>query len=64
MLQALGILGGIGIYFAVVMGLCIFAGDWLDQNYGLGYYGKLTGIIVGFPIAIYSTWRQLKKNQF
>ena len=60
MLRTVGILSGLGIYFAVVVGICIFLGNLADEYFQIGYYGKLAGIIMGFPIAIYSTYRQLK----
>ena len=60
-LKTLGILGGIGIFFAVVVGICIFIGNLADEWLGFDYAGKLTGIILGFPIAFYLTYRQLKE---
>lgn len=60
-LKAFGILGGIGIFFAVVIGICLFIGNLADEWLGMEYAGKLTGIILGFPIAFYLTYRQLKE---
>ncbi|WP_297570271.1 AtpZ/AtpI family protein [uncultured Anaerovibrio sp.] len=60
-LKTLGILGGIGIFFAVVVGICIFIGNLADEWLGFDYAGKLTGIILGFPVAFYLTYRQLKE---
>jgi len=59
-LQAFSFLGGIGIYFCVVVGICVFAGNWADDHWGLGYYGKLTGILIGFPIGIYSVYKKIR----
>lgn len=59
-LKAFGVLGGIGIFFAVVIGICIFIGSLVDDLLGLTYGGKLVGIILGFPVAFYLTYRQLK----
>ncbi len=59
-LKAFGVLGGVGIFFAVVIGICIFVGAMADEFLGLEYGGKLTGIILGFPIAFYLTYKQLK----
>ncbi len=59
-LKAFGVLGGVGIFFAVVIGICIFIGAMADEFLGLEYGGKLTGIILGFPIAFYLTYKQLK----
>ena len=60
--RAFSLLSGIGIYLAVVVGLCIGAGHLADEHLDLGMKGKLTGIILGFPIAFYSLYRQLKRN--
>ncbi|MBR2142432.1 AtpZ/AtpI family protein [Anaerovibrio sp.] len=60
-LKALGLLGGIGIFFAVVIAICIFIGNLADEWLVYDYAGKLTGIILGFPIAFYLTYRQLKE---
>jgi hypothetical protein len=59
-LKAFGVLGGVGIFFAVVIGICIFIGAMADDFLGLEYGGKLTGIVLGFPIAFYLTYKQLK----
>jgi hypothetical protein len=34
-----------------------------DIYFGFGYRGKLIGIIIGFPGAIYTLYRQLKQNK-
>ena len=60
-LKTLGILGGIGIFFAVVVGICIFICNLADEWLGFDYAGKLMGIILGFPVAFYLTYRQLKE---
>ena len=60
-LKAFGILGSIGIFFAVVIGICIFLGNMADEWLGLEYAGKLTGIILGFPVAFYLTYKQLRE---
>ncbi|WP_297963473.1 AtpZ/AtpI family protein [uncultured Anaerovibrio sp.] len=59
-LKAFGVLGGIGIFFAVVIGICIFMGSLADDLLGLAYGGKLVGIILGVPVAFYLTYKQLK----
>lgn len=61
--KAFSFLSGIGIYLAVVVGLCLFLGNLADEHLGIGPAGKLAGILLGFPIAIYSLYRQLKNNQ-
>ena len=59
-LRAFSFLGGIGIYFVVVVGICVFCGSWIDERFGTGHYGRLAGIFLGFPIAIYSVYRKIK----
>ena len=61
--KAFSFLSGIGIYLAVVVGLCVFLGMQLDAYLDCSPYGKLLGILLGFPVAIYSLYRQLKQNQ-
>ena len=60
--KAFSVLGGIGIYLVVFVGICVFLGNLVDENLGLGYAGKLVGILVGFPSAIYTLYRQLKQG--
>lgn len=60
-LKAFGVLGGVGIFFAVVIGICIFIGSLIDDWLAWEYAGKLVGIILGFPIAFYLTYKQLKE---
>lgn len=61
--KAFSFLGGIGIYLVVFVGICGFIGNIADEELGLGSKGKLIGIIVGFPSAIYTLYRQLKRNK-
>lgn len=58
--KAFSVLGGVGIYLVVVLGICIFIGNLIDESFGTGFTGKFIGILVGFPIAIYSIYRQIK----
>ncbi len=60
--RAFSLLSGIGIYLAVVVGICLYLGHLADERFGLGIKGKLTGILLGFPIAFYTLYRQLKNN--
>ncbi|MBR1647541.1 MAG: AtpZ/AtpI family protein [Selenomonadaceae bacterium] len=62
--KAAAILSGVGIYIVAVIFVCLYAGGLVDDYFQLGGKGRLCGIIVGFPIAIYSVWRQLKHNGF
>ena len=61
-IKAFSFLSGVGIYLAVVVGLCVFAGSKVDEFFGISPCGKLAGILLGFPVAIYSLYRQMKKN--
>ncbi len=60
--RAFALLSGVGIYFVVFVGICLWLGNLVDENLGLGYAGKLVGIIIGFPGAIYTLYRQIKEN--
>ena len=53
-LKAFSMLGGVGI--------CVFLGYEADTAFGLGHAGRLTGILVGFPGAMYTLYRQLKRG--
>ena len=59
-LRAFGLLSGIGIYFVVFLGLFLFLGQRADEFLGTGHICTITGIVLGFPAAIYSLYRQLK----
>ena len=61
--KAFSFLGGVGIYLVVFVGICVFLGNLADETFALGYVGKLIGIIIGFPGAIYTLYRQLKQNK-
>ncbi|MCR5440141.1 Putative F0F1-ATPase subunit Ca2+/Mg2+ transporter [Selenomonas sp. WCT3] len=62
-LKAFSVLGGIGIYLVVFVGICVFLGNLADEKLGLGYMGKLVGILIGFPGALYTLYRQLKQGE-
>lgn len=62
--KAMSILSGVGVYFVVVVAICVYLGHLADTHFGLGNAGKFIGILAGFPIAIYSLWRQLKHGLF
>ena len=62
-LRAFSFLGGIGIYFVVVIGICVFLGSLADEHLGIAPYGRLIGILLGFPVGIYSVYRQLRAER-
>ena len=61
-LKAVSIFSGAGIYIACVVGMCLYAGMKADEFFSLSPYGKIGGIVVGFPVAIYTLYRQIKAN--
>ena len=60
--QAFSLLSGIGIYIAVIILICLYLGGLADDYLELGGKGRLVGIFLGFPIAFYSIYRQLKSG--
>ena len=62
MWKAFSILSGIGIYLVVVILICLYLGGLVDEYLYLNGKGRLCGIILGFPIAFYSIYRQLKNG--
>ncbi len=60
--QAFSLLSGVGIYIAVIILICLYIGGLADDYFQFNGKGKLGGIILGFPIAFYSIYRQLKKG--
>lgn len=62
MWRAFSLLSGIGIYLVVVVLICLYLGGLVDEYLELGGKGRLLGIILGFPIAFYSIYRQLKSG--
>ena len=62
--KAAAILSGVGIYIAAVIFICLYVGGLVDDYFGLGGKGRLAGIFLGFPVACWSLYRQLKRNGF
>ena len=62
--KAAAILSGVGIYIAAVIFICLYIGGLVDDYFSLGGKGRLCGIICGFPLAVYSVYRQLKRHGF
>lgn len=61
--RAFSMLGGVGIYLVLFVGICIAIGAKADAVFGLGHAGKLCGILLGFPGAIYTLYRQLRNGK-
>jgi F0F1-type ATP synthase assembly protein I len=59
--KAAAILSGVGIYIAAVIFICLYLGGLVDDFFALNGKGRLIGIILGFPTAFYSVYRQLKR---
>mgnify|MGYP000927638116 CR=1 FL=1 len=53
-MRAFGLLSGVGIYFVVFLGIFLFLGQCADDFLGTGRVCTITGILLGFPAAIYS----------
>ena len=62
--KAAAILSGVGIYIAAVIFICLYLGGLVDDYLQLSGKGRLVGIVLGFPIAGYSVYRQLKYHGF
>ena len=62
MWKAFSLLSGLGIYLIVVVLICLYIGSRIDEYFQLDGKGKLIGIILGFPLAFYSIYRQLKNG--
>ncbi|MBP3780249.1 MAG: AtpZ/AtpI family protein [Selenomonas sp.] len=61
--KAFSILGGVGIYLVVFVGICGYIGSLLGDYFQLGKAGIIGGIVIGFPGAFYTLYRQLKRNE-
>ena len=59
-LDAYLFLSGIGIFFCVVLGICMYAGSLADEAFALGHKGVFAGILIGFPLAIFSVYRRVR----
>ena len=60
-LDAYLFLSGIGIFFCAVLGICMYAGSLADEAFALGHKGIFAGILVGFPLAIFSVYRRVRR---
>ena len=51
---------GIGIYVATTVVVCIWLGMKADEFFGIAPKGTIAGILIGFPVAIYSIYYQVR----
>ena len=51
---------GIGISVAVTVLVCIWLGQKADEAFGIAPKGTIAGIFLGFPVAIYSIYYQVR----
>lgn len=61
-IKAMAVLSGVGIYLAVFVGICLFLGIKTDEMLGSHPAGKLIALVIGFPGAFYTLYRQLKRS--
>lgn len=59
-IKAFSVLSGVGIYLVVFVGICLYLGSLVDDFCGWDKAGKIIGILIGFPGAFYTLYRQLK----
>ena len=55
---------GIGISVAMTVLACIWLGGKADEALGIAPKGTVAGIFVGFPVAIYSIYYQVRLHWF
>ena len=60
---AASIFFGLGIYLATTVGVCIWLGMKFDEFFGTEPNGLLTGIVMGFPVAIYSVYKKMRRKE-
>ena len=61
-MKAFSMLGGVGVYFVVFVGICVFLGYEADEAFGLGHTGRLFGSVCGCPAAMYSLYRRCREG--
>ena len=59
-LWAASYFAGIGTSVAVTVLACIWIGRKADEAFGIAPAGTLAGIALGFPVAIYSIYYQVR----
>lgn len=63
-LLAFSVLGGVGVFIAVVVIVFLYAGMFLDDALEMNGAGRILGIFTGFPVALYCIYRRLKRGKF
>ena len=53
---------GIGISVAITVLACIWLGQKADEVFGIAPNGTIAGIFLGFPVAIYSIYHQVRMH--
>ena len=53
---------GIGISVAITVLACIWLGQKADAFFDIAPKGTITGIFLGFPVAIYSIYHQVRMH--
>lgn len=59
MVKAASLFFGLGFFLAANVGVCIWLGWKFDGVFGTAPAGILTGIFLGFPVAILSLWKKM-----
>lgn len=60
LIWAASFFSGIGIYLAVVVGMFLWLGDWADGVFDSSPKGRLAGILIAFPVAVYSIYKKIR----
>lgn len=53
---------GIGLQFAAIILLSVFAGQWLDRRFGTQWF-TIAGVFIGATLGIVSMYRRLMADQ-
>ena len=55
-------MSGLGFYLVAVVGVCVYLGMLADDYFTLDGRGRLIGILLGFPVAIFSLWKKFRNG--
>ena len=59
MVNALGLVGGIGLHMAVSVAVGLFAGRMLDGWLNIAPWGAVVGIVAGMLSGLWATYKKL-----